>query len=67
MKKADKEAYQSALYTVVEGISLANRLNNRPKIIHLNKVKDELLSQLTPHGKSKKTRRSVHTYQKIST
>jgi hypothetical protein len=55
MKKTDKEAYQSALCTVVEGISLANRLNNRPKMIHLNKVKDELLSQLTPHGKSKKS------------
>ncbi len=56
MKKADKEAYKSALYTTLEGISLANRLNNRPKMIHLNKVKDELLSQLSSNGKSKKTR-----------
>ena len=46
MKKADKEAYKSALCTVVEGISLANRLNNRPKIIHLNKVKSELLQEI---------------------
>ena len=53
MKKTDKEAYKSALCTVVEGISLANRLNNRPKIIHLNKVITELL-QVIQHGTNSK-------------
>tara|TARA_B100000519_G_scaffold85405_1_gene74137 strand:- start:135 stop:299 length:165 start_codon:yes stop_codon:yes gene_type:complete len=46
MKKTDQEAYKSALSTVIEGISLANRLNNRTKIIHLNKVKTELLQEI---------------------
>ena len=52
MKKTDRPAYESALKTVLEGISLANRMNNRPRMIPLNHIRDDLLFEPSPNGKS---------------
>ena len=46
-KKYKQSVDVIALSLVTEGLALANRMNNQKQIIHLNKVRSELLEEMT--------------------